>query len=202
MRHKISEFLTLEEIQNLYRQTDKTTLRGLRDFCILSLILHTGLRRHEIASLPRNSLQSQSGRVYLYARTKGDKAQKIPIKDLELLESLGRYLGRTVAKGEPTGPMFWSLPKGPDKKIRPISDETIRRLVEKYIKLAKISKRITPHSLRHTFITQALHTGADIKTVQALAGHSNISTTSRYCHTTEERMEAAIEKLKFWKNLK
>lgn len=197
MRHKISEFLTLEEIQSLYRTCDKTTLRGLRDFCLISLMLHSGLRRHEISSLPRKALLEASGRVYLYARTKGDQAKKIPIKDLELLEALAKYFSKSGGPLAPAGPMFWSIPRGPEKKTHPITDETIRRVIERSCRLAKISKRITPHSLRHTFITQALHAGADIKTVQALAGHSNISTTSRYLHTTEERMEAAIEKLKF-----
>ena len=197
MRQKPTEFLTLEEIQELYRTCDKKTLRGLRDFCILSLMLHTGLRRHEVTSLTRGSLTAQSGKVYLHARTKGNRGKKIVVKDLELLESLDRYFNKTMPASDATGPMFWSLPKGPDKKIRPATDETIRRVLERAVRRAKFSKRITPHSLRHTFITQALHSGADIKTVQALAGHSNISTTSRYLHTTDELMEAAIKKLKF-----
>jgi len=197
MRHKISEFLTIEEIQSLYRQCDKTTLIGLRDFVIISLMLHTGLRRHEVASLPRTALTAQNGGLVLYARTKGDRSKKVPIKDLELIEALAKYFKKTEHLGEPNGPLFWSLPKGRTKESHPISDETIRRVIERAVRFAKISKRITPHSLRHSFITQALHTGADIKTVQALAGHSNISTTSRYLHTTEERMEDAIKKLKF-----
>jgi len=197
MRHKISEFLTLQEIQDLYRQCDKTTEKGLRDFCILSLILHTGLRRAEIPALRRENLQVQGKTLYLYARTKGDKSKKIPLKDLELLESLQRYFKKLGLDETPTAALFFSVSKNSLGHRRPITAETIRRIVETKIKQAKISKRITPHSLRHTFITQALHAGADIKTVQALAGHSNVSTTSRYLHTTDERMEAAIEKLKF-----
>lgn len=197
MKNKICEFLERSEIEDIYRTCDKTTLRGLRDFCILALMLHTGLRRHEVSTLTQNSLQSQSRRVYLYVRTKGDKAKKIPIRDLKLLELLGQYFSKTARARDPDTPLFWSIPQGKERKTHPITDETIRRVVEKAQAAAKIKKRITPHSLRHTFLTQALRAGADIKTVSALAGHSNVSTTSRYLHTTDELMEAAIENLKF-----
>jgi len=197
MKNKICEFLERSEIEALYRACDKTTLRGLRDFVILALMLNTGLRRHEVSTLTQNSLQKQSGRVYLYVRTKGNKAKKIPIRNLKLLVLLGRYFSKTADVRNPDSQLFWSIPQGKEKKTHPITDETIRRVVERARRRARISKRITPHSLRHTFLTQALRAGADIKTVQALAGHSNISTTSRYLHTTDELMEAAIENLKF-----
>jgi len=197
MRHKTTEFLTLQEIKDIYRQCDRTTLRGLRDFCIISLMLHTCLRRHEITALTEKSLVGQGKGLYLYARTKGDKEKKIPLKDLELTEALAKYRYRTLNDRTNSSALFWSIPKGSQKESHPITDETIRRVIERAVRLAKISKRITPHSLRHSFITQSLHAGADIKTVQALAGHSNISTTSRYLHTTEERMEKAIASLQF-----
>ena len=198
MRHKQTEFLEKDEIQSLYRTCDKTTLKGLRDFCIISLMVHTGLRRREVSALPRTAFLEQSRGLVLYARTKGDRSKKLPVRDLELIEAIAKYIRKTSDCGEPSGPLFWSIPKGRSKETHPISDETIRRVIERAVRLAKITKRITPHSLRHTFITQALHTGADIKTVQALAGHSNISTTSRYLHTTEERMEDAIKAFSFW----
>ena len=197
MRHKPTEFLEKEEIQSLYRTCDKTTTKGLRDFCIISLMVHTGLRRHEVSTLTQASIVGQNKGLVLYARTKGDRSKKIPLKDLELLEALAKYRSRTTNCGEPNGPLFWNLSNGRSKEPHAITDETIRCVIERAVRLAKISKRITPHSLRHTFLTQALHAGADIKTVQMLAGHSNISTTSRYLHTTEERMEEAISKLKF-----
>jgi len=197
MRHKPTEFLTLPEIQDLYRTCDKTTIQGLRDFCIISLMLHTGLRRHEVSALTQASIVGQNKGLVLYARTKGDHSKKIPLKDLEMLEALAKYRSRTNDCGEPNGPLFWSLPSHSAGRPHVITDETIRFVVERAVRLAKITKRITPHSLRHTFLTQALHAGADIKTVQALAGHSNISTTSRYLHTTEERMEDAIKALSF-----
>jgi len=197
MRHKQTEFLEKEEIQSLYRTCDRTKIKGLRDFCIISLMVHTGLRRHEVSSLTQASLVGQNKGIVLYARTKGDRSKKIPIKDLELLEALAKYRYKTIDHGEPNGPLFWNLANGRSKESHAITDETIRCVIERAVRIAKITKRITPHSLRHTFLTQALHAGADIKTVQMLAGHSNVSTTSRYLHTTEERMEKAIDMLKF-----
>ena len=197
MRNKTTEFLSIQEIKDLYRQCDRTHEKGLRDFCILSLMLHTGLRRHEVVALRRKNLNAQGKTLYLYARTKGERERKIPLKDLELIEALGKYFKKIGLDDAPDAAMFFSTSKNPAGQRRPITDETVRRVVESRVKQAKILKRITPHSLRHTFITQALHAGADIKTTQALAGHANISTTSRYLHTTEERMEEAIAKLKF-----
>ncbi len=197
MSKRIAEHLTQNEAILLLGHCERRTLKGLRDFCILKLMIVAGLRRAEITGLMRCSLVSQDQKINLYVHGKGKRWRKIPIKNLELLESLKKYFKRVGNFEKPNEPMFYKLryfrPEGP----LPITAETIRRVVEKYAKLAVPSKRITPHSLRHTFCTLTLRAGADLSTVQHLAGHQSIATTSRYLHTTEELMEKAVAGLDF-----
>lgn len=207
MRNKIKEFLTLEERDNVLRQPDQRKLQGLRDFCILGIMVLTGIRRDELCKLNRDSLKVQGKKTFLHIEGKGkggkvsekDKGARwraVPIKDPKLLEALDKYFRKTNALKDPNAPMFFNIkyfrPEGPKR----IGWATIRFLVQKYVRMALIQKRITPHSLRHTFVTLGFWAGNDAPTMAALAGHSNISTTSRYAHTSEERMEKAIESLR------
>lgn len=197
MRNKISEFLTDQEIKDLLRQPDRQTFLGKRDFLILKLMILTGLRRAEICGLRRGDLMVSGDRAYLKILGKGQKVREIRIADPEVLSDLVDYFKKVGSLSNPEAPMFFTASQRGGHQIRQITPETIRRIVEKYVRLAKIPKRITPHSLRHTFLTQALKRGADLATVQGLAGHSNIQTTSRYLHTTQEDMDKAIERLRF-----
>jgi len=195
MRHKIKEFLTLEERDNLLKQPNHRTTAGIRDYCILALMMFTGLRRQEICDLNRSSLKPTGKKLNLYIYGKGKKWRKIPIRNLDLLYSLERYFKRIKTISDPEAPMFFKVKKRGSEKYDPITPATIRFIVDKYTKMAGIQKRITPHSLRHTFITLALQAGADLATVKSLAGHENVQTTSGYLHTTEELMEKAVERL-------
>lgn len=195
MRHKIKEFLTKEERDLLLKQPSRRTTKGIRDYCILALMVLTGLRRQEVCDLKRSSLKPAGKKLNLYIYGKGKKWRKIPIRDLDLLYWLERYFKRVKTLNDPDAPMFFKAKKRGSDKYDPITPATIRFMIDKYVKMAGIQKRITPHSLRHTFITLALQAGADLATVKSLAGHENVQTTSNYLHTTEELMEKAVERL-------
>lgn len=195
MRHKLQTYLTESEIKDILRQPNRTTLLGKRDFAILLLMIETGIRRSELCNLRRGDLHVEGKKIWLWVWGKGGRQRKIPIKDLELLEALTRYWEKAKIPNDDNEPMFRTVGKGGSKGSRPITWKTVRWLVEKYAKLAKIPKNIHPHSLRHTFITHALRKSGDLPAVQALAGHRNIRNTQVYLHTEDERMEKAIEKL-------
>lgn len=195
MRHKVQTFLNEQEIKDILRQPNRTTLQGKRDFAILLLMIETGIRRNELCNLKRDDLKIEGKKVWLYVYGKGGRQRKIPIKDLEFIESLQRYWEKAKIPNDPNEPMFKTLGRKGQSDIRPITWETIRWIVSKYIKLAKIQKDIHPHSLRHTFITHTLRKSGDLPAVQKLAGHRSIQSTQVYLHTDDERMEKAIEKL-------
>ena len=196
MKNKQREFLTKDEALNLLRQPDKKKLEGLRDYCILSLMLITGLRRAEICDLKRSSLKTEGDEVNLIIHGKGGKIRINPVPDLDLLKYLYKYFKRIGNLYLPDSSMFYNLRMIPVGHPCPITWSTIRYLIPKYVKMAGIRKRITPHSLRHTFLTLTLQAGADLATVRDLAGHSNVSVTSIYLHTTEERKKEAVERLR------
>ena len=195
MRKKEKDFLTKEEVNRVLRQPRKGTLEGLRDFCILSLMINTGLRRAEICDLKKGSLKTETQQVKLHIYGKGRQWRKIPVKNKDLLTALAKYFKKVNTLSKPEAPMFFIIRPEKDGQLKKITFETIRYLPAKYVKLAGIDKNITPHSLRHTFLSLALQAGADLATVSALAGHANTSTTSLYLHTTDQLMEAAIERL-------
>jgi len=189
------EALTEEEAEAILRQTHDPKKGSLRDYCILSLMLHTGLRRAEIASLKVGSLSGQGNKLWLIVFGKGQKYRKIPLKNELLIERLGKYLEKVGNKGKLEAPMFLTRSQRGGRPIQAITPETIRRVVEKNSKLANIQKRVSSHTLRHTFLTRALEKTGDLAGVRDLAGHSSIQTTNRYLHSSEERMEKIIEKL-------
>lgn len=195
MQHKIPTYLTEQEVKDILRQPNKMTLLGKRDFAILLLMIETGIRRNELCNLRREDLKVEGKKVWLYVWGKGGKQRKIPIKDLELIKSLQNYWERAGIINNPGEPMFLTIGKGGSKKAHSLGHEVVRGIIKKYAKLAKISKNIHPHSLRHSFITLTLRKSGDLVAVQALAGHRSIQSTQIYLHTEDERMEKAIEKL-------
>lgn len=195
MKNKIKEYLTKDERNLVLRQPDQRKIMGLRDFCILSLMVNTGLRRAEVCGLNRGSLKTAGKKIFLYIFGKGGRERKIPIRNVEMLTALTRYFSMAGNLESPDAPMFYQAKYKKALGPQRMTASTIRYLVARHVAAAGIKKHITAHSLRHTFCTLTLQSGADLATVQALAGHSSVATTSRYLHTSEELMEKAIEKL-------
>jgi len=195
MKNKIKEHLTQQERELLLSIPDLRNLAGMRDYCILNLMLLCGLRRQEVCNLKRQDLKIEGKKFWLYVFGKGSRWRKLPIASPDLIFELERYFKKQGHIDKPEAQMFWQIRFKRSTGPLPITAEGIRWLVSRYVRKANFQKRITAHSLRHTCLTNALQRGVDLATVQALAGHSNISTTSRYLHTTEEKLEQAAARL-------
>jgi site-specific recombinase XerD len=195
MKKKLQSYLTASEIKDLLRQPNRLSLRGKRDYAMLLLMLMTGIRRDELCKLKRSDFRKEGSKVWLYVWGKGGKQRRIPIKSYELIKAVQVYWVKTGLIANGSLPFFCKVSFDPSQEPVPITWDTVRWVVKKYARLAKISKDIHPHSLRHTFITSTLQKSGDLVAVKALAGHASIRSTEVYLHTDDERMEKAIARL-------
>ncbi|MFH1990746.1 MAG: site-specific tyrosine recombinase/integron integrase [Patescibacteria group bacterium] len=171
-------FLENNELERLLAAPDR-----LRDKAILELLFSTGLRVSELCALNRDSINARSGEFSI--RGKGDKVRLVYIS-----ETAKTALKNYLEKRKDIDPaLFVRDKKNPAKSdnLR-LTSRSIERLVKHYSAKAGLSKKVTPHSLRHSFATDLLINGADIRSVQALLGHSNITTTQIYTHITDKQL--------------
>ncbi len=160
-------------------------IRVLRDRAILETFFSTGLRLAELCALSR---YADWKRGELSVRGKGDKLRVVFISD-SARAAIQKYLDR---RGDAEEKLFISLDKS-DRVIGPITPRAVQRVVERRAKEAGIAEHIHAHQLRHSFATDLLMNGADIRSVQALLGHSNISTTQIYTHLTDKQLREVHE---------
>jgi site-specific recombinase XerD len=160
-------------------------IRALRDRAILETFFSTGLRLAELCNLSR---YADWKRGELSVRGKGDKLRVVFISD-SARAAIQKYLDR---RGDAEEKLFISLDKS-DRVIGPITPRAAQRVVERRAKEAGLAGKIHPHQLRHSFATDLLMNGADIRSVQALLGHSNISTTQIYTHLTDKQLREVHE---------
>lgn len=192
-RDRNIKFLTEEELKKLLEAPKTNKLMGLRDRAILEVLFSTGLRVSELVSLNRDQVNLAEGEFGIIG--KGGRARVVFLSD-SAKDWLSKYLGK---RDDPYRPLFirYSGPKGKegltDEKSR-LSSRSIERLIDKYRKKAGILFRIGPHVLRHSFATDLLTHGADIRSVQEMLGHKNISTTQIYTHITDMRLKEVHKK--------
>ncbi len=182
MEKRLPSFLTSEEILSLLNAPDDSTPQGFRDRAILELLYAAGLRVSEIASLDENSLDLESRQIRVWG--KGAKERMVLMGE-PAAEAVKQYLeyGRVKLQGqESTGALFLN------RYGKRIAERRIQYLLKKYAGQAGISRRVHPHMLRHTFATHMLDGGADLRVVQELLGHSNLSSTQVYTHVTRSQM--------------
>ncbi len=196
MKKKETEFLTEEEAQAMLRVPDRRTVQGKRDYAIILTLLTTGLRKAEICSLKVEDLKTYRNQAVIDIIGKGRKFRRIPLK-VETLLAIKDYQKATENGTDPDHPLFQTLGKHSPYQERSLTPKAVDCLVKSTAKKALIQKRIHPHVLRHTFATTLLDNGNDLKTVQALMGHSHISTTERYLHSNDDRKVEAIQSLQF-----
>ena len=196
MKKKETEFLTEEEAQAILRVPDRRTLHGKRDYVILLTLLTTGLRKAEICSLKVEDLKTYRNQAVIDVIGKGRKFRRIPLHG-DTLVAIQDYLKADGNGIEPTHPLFQTLGKHGPYQERDLTPKAIDCLIRAVARKALIQKRIHPHVMRHTFATTLLDNGNDLRTVQALMGHSHIRTTERYLRSTDDRKVEAIKSLQF-----
>jgi site-specific recombinase XerD len=191
-KRKQVTFLSEEELKRLFEQPDGATLAGLRDRAILELLFSSGLRVSELVGLDRDHINLK--RREFMVRGKGQKDRPIFISP-EAANWVQRYLER---RQDTAKPLFvrYSGSKQVDRSgnFSRLTARSVQRLVARYALLAGITKHVSPHTLRHSFATDLLMNGADLRSVQAMLGHSNIATTQIYTHVTDPHLKAVHEK--------
>jgi len=209
------EVLSREELSRLFNAVEPQSLSGARDLAILETLYSTGLRVSELASLNRDQVDLK--RKEFAVRGKGRKIRIVFLSE-KAAETIQNYINKRVDNSEP---LFISIPRRKAKNITigvgaqtgvdtqtstqiakeiinpqsaRLSTVSIESIVSKYARKAGIVKKVTPHTLRHSFATELLMNGADIRSVQELLGHASITTTQIYTHVTNKALREVHEK--------
>lgn len=195
------DFLERDELERLFEVIDRTKIGGLRDYAILRTLYSTGLRVSELVALDRDQINLETGEFRVVG--KGRK-QRIVFLSQDAAGAIKEYL---AGRGDKFSPVFINHGRGKaseknlgevvgksmDEKKR-LTATMIQYLVRNYALKAGIVKPVTPHKLRHSFATELLKNGADIRSVQEMLGHSSITTTQIYTHLTNKRLKEVHEK--------
>jgi integrase/recombinase XerD len=186
IRRSLPGYLRLEEIERLLAQPDDKTPLGLRDHAMLDVLYSTGLRVSELISLRVMDLDTAVGCIRCIG--KGDKERIVPIgkKALALAE---RYLRDARPKLIGKGKQALATTLFINRRGAPLSRVGVWKILSAYGRKAGLRSSLTPHMLRHSFATHLLERGADLRSVQLMLGHSDISTTQIYTHVVEERLK-------------
>lgn len=191
-RRKQVTFLNADELERIFAQPDLTTVIGLRDRAILELLFSSGLRVSELVGLDRDHINLK--RREFTVRGKGQKDRPIFISP-DAAEWISRYLDK---RQDTAKPLFvrYSGSKKVDLSgnFHRLTARSVQRIVARAALLAGITKSVSPHTMRHSFATDLLMNGADLRSVQAMLGHSNIATTQIYTHVTDPHLHAVHEK--------
>ncbi len=186
-RH-LPDVLSRDEAETLLLQPDTTTMAGKRDRAILELLYATGLRVTELIGLRMTNINLEAG--YIRTMGKGAKERIIPM-GTKAIDSLKEYLANSrpslLKRGE--FPHLFLNTRG-----RPMTRQGLWKIIRNYALKAGIARTVTPHTLRHSFATHLLEGGADLRSVQIMLGHADISTTQIYTHVARERLKEIHEK--------
>jgi integrase/recombinase XerD len=185
----LPKFLSLEEVDRLLAQPDVTTARGLRDKALIEVLYATGLRVSELVALRAGDLNLEEG--YLTCIGKGDKQRMVPLGQ-EAIEWVRRYArdGMPALLKKKSSP--WLFVNARDGG--PLSRVGFWKVLKAYGLSAGISRELSPHVLRHSFATHLLDRGADLRMIQVMLGHADLSTTQIYTHVLEARLRAVYDK--------
>lgn len=182
-------FLEIDELDSLLSRPDLSTIQGVRDKAILTLLFSTGLRVSEVANLKKDDINLEKKEFSV--KSKGGKVRVVFMDEIAR-EAIKKYVN---ARRDPSDFLF--LGYGHTNHVRSneidkedrITPRSIQRMIKKYASAAGITKDVTPHVLRHSFATDLLMNGADLRAVQSLLGHSSIMTTQIYTHVTDQHLQ-------------
>lgn len=181
-------YYTNEEIEGLLNAPDQHSHRGLRDKAMLEVMYASGLRVSELLSLKREEVNFNRGIIKI--RGKGGKERIVPIGEYALY-TLVDYINDVRHHYEKSDKRTIFL----NQSGRPISRQYFFKMIKEYAETAGITKNISPHSLRHAFATHLLESGAELRAVQAMLGHTNIATTEIYTHVSAKRIISAYDRI-------
>ena len=184
-------FLDADEVMALFDACDTNNIIGLRDRAILELLFSTGLRVSELVKLNIDSINLDKGEFSI--RGKGQKDRPVYVSD-SAKEAIHNYLKARKDNYEALFVQASKRKNEEDVTISRLTTRTIQRIVERYRTKAGITKHVTPHTLRHSFATDLLGNGADLRSVQSLLGHANIATTQIYTHVTDPQLKEIHKK--------
>ena len=179
--------ISAEQVRQLLDQPDESTLEGIRDKAMLELLYASGMRVSELVSLNVGDVDLQASYVRCFG--KGSKERIIPLYP-QAVDTLRRYLEESrpvLVRNRKDKALF--LNRRGDRLTR----QGFWQILKSYARAANLSTRVTPHTLRHSFATHMLNGGADLRSVQELLGHANISTTQVYTHLTSERIKEVYD---------
>ena len=185
-------FLEADELERLLKSPEGNNLDSLRDRAVLGTLFSTGMRVSELCSLDRNKIDTTRGELSI--RGKGSKIRVVFLSD-DAKEDISKYLSKRSDIDEA---LFIRIPKSKtfskNDNLR-LTPRSIQRIVGKYAtKAGIVGKNVSPHTLRHSYATDLLRNGADIRSVQSMLGHSSVTTTQIYTHVTDKQLREVHKK--------
>jgi len=183
----LPKFLTIKEVGTLLRQPDKKDARGVRDRAMLETMYAAGLRVSELVGLDLDDVHLKDS--FLLCRGKGGKERIVPVGRVAV-DAVLKYLdgARPSLLKDPTDALFLT------RRGRPFTRQGFWKMLRAYAKAARLPANVSPHVLRHSFATHLLERGADLRAVQLMLGHSQITTTQIYTHISRERLRKVYDK--------
>lgn len=182
---RLPSFLYPEEVIKLLNAVNLKLKNGLRDIAILELIYASGMRVGEISKVRLEDIDLENGEILVHG--KGDK-ERVVLIGSHAISSMRSYLSQRKNTAGSEKVLFLG------RSGTRLTSRSIERMLRKYARKAGLTKRVTPHTLRHSFATHLLERGADLKIVQELLGHSSLSTTQIYTHLTKEKLKSVYDK--------
>ncbi len=186
----LPRFLSVEDVDQLIAQPDVTTARGLRDRALIELLYATGMRVSELIGLRPADVNLDAS--YLTCTGKGDKQRIVPIGD-EAAKWVRDYLStaRGALLGQRSSPRLFVNARGGGPGLTRVG---FWKILKRYARQTGLTTSISPHVLRHSFATHLLDRGADLRAIQMMLGHADLSTTQIYTHVLEQRMRTVYDR--------
>ena len=186
----LPKYLSVEEVDRLIKQPDVSTTRGLRDRALIELLYATGMRVSELLSLRPADVNLDAS--YLTCLGKGSKQRIVPFGD-----AAGEWVTRYIREGRPrllgrrSSPRLFLNARGGGPGLTRVG---FWKILKQYAIAAGVTKTLSPHMLRHSFATHLLERGADLRAIQMMLGHADLSTTQIYTHVLEQRMRSVYDR--------
>ncbi len=185
---KLPKVISMKEIDSLLKQPDELKVSGIRDKAMLELLYATGIRVTELIDLGVNDVNTESG--YIRCTGKGSKERIVPVGAMAI-QKVKNYIeeGRSKLVKDLKEQSLFVNQHG-----RRLTRQGFWKIIKKYARQAQIQKEITPHTLRHSFATHLLENGADLRSVQEMLGHADISTTQIYTQVSKSKLRDVYER--------